>query len=40
MHLQVIILSAKIFKNIRDLIAYDETYQTMRKQWRDNENAV
>ena len=33
-------LSAKIFKNIRDLAAYDETYQTMRKQWRDNENAV
>ena len=33
-------LSAKIFKNIRDLAAYDETYQTMRKQWRENENAV
>ena len=33
-------LSAKIFKNIRDLAAYDETYQTMRKQWRYNENAV
>ena len=33
-------LSAKIFKNIRDLAAYDETYQIMRKQWRDNENAV
>ena len=33
-------LSAKIFKNIRDLVAYDETYQTMRKQWRESENAV
>ena len=33
-------LSAKIFKNIRDLAAYDETYQTMRKQWRESENAV
>ena len=33
-------LSAKIFKNMRDLPAYDETYQTMRKQWRENENAV
>ena len=33
-------LSAKIFKNIRDLAAYDETYQIMRKQWRDYENAV
>ena len=33
-------LSAKIFKNIRDLAAYDETYQTMRKQWRESENAI
>ena len=33
-------LSAKIFKNIRDLAAYDETYKTMRKEWRDYENAV
>ena len=33
-------LSAKIFKNIRDLATYDETYQTMRKSWRDYENAV
>ena len=33
-------LSAKIFKNMRDLAAYDETYQTMRKQWRESENAV
>ena len=33
-------LSAKIFKNIRDLAAYDETYKTMRKQWRESENAV
>ena len=27
-------LSAKIFKNMRDLAAYDEKYQMMRKQWR------
>ena len=41
MHLQVQkTLSAKIFKNIRDLNAYDETYLSMRKQWRENENAV
>ena len=33
-------LSAKIFKNMRDLAAYDEKYQMMRKEWRDNENAV
>ena len=30
-------LSAKIFKNMRDLAAYDETYQTMRKKWRVSE---
>ena len=33
-------LSAKIFKNIRYLAAYDETYKTMRKKWRESENAV
>ena len=33
-------LSSKIFKNIRDLAAYDETYKTMRKKWRESENAV
>ena len=33
-------LSATIFKNMRDLAAYDEKYQMMRKEWRDNENAV
>ena len=30
-------LSAKIFKNMRDLASYDETYQTMRKKWRVSE---
>ena len=30
-------LSAKIFKNMRDLAAYDETYKTMRKKWRVSE---
>ena len=33
-------LSATIFKNMRDLAAYDETYLSMRKEWRENENAV
>ena len=33
-------LSATIFKNMRDLAAYDETYKIMRKKWRENENAV
>ena len=33
-------LSAKIFKNMRDLAAYDEKYQMMRKEWRDNENEI
>ena len=33
-------LSAKIFKNMRDLAAYDKTYQIMRKKWRESENAV
>ena len=33
-------LSAKIFKNMRDLAAYDEKYKIMRKSWRDYENAV
>ena len=33
-------LSATIFKNMRDLAAYDETYMIMRKQWRESENAV
>ena len=33
-------LSATIFKNIRDLAAYDETYKIMRKKWRESENAV
>jgi len=25
---------------MRDLAAYDETYLSMRKEWRENENAV
>ena len=29
--------SARVFKKIRDKVAKDETYVTMRKQWRDNE---
>ena len=33
-------LSATIFKNMRDLSAYDETYLSMRNEWRENENAV
>ena len=41
MHLQAIkALSAKIFKNIRDLVRMMKHIKTMRKQWRDYENAV
>ena len=29
--------SAKIFKKVRDLVAKNKTYVTMRKQWRDSE---
>ena len=40
MHLQVIKSICKDIQEYRDLNAYDETYQTMRKQWRESENAV
>ena len=30
--------AAAVFKEIRDLAAYDNTYQTMRKEWRKNES--
>jgi len=29
--------AAKIFKEVRDRAAYDDTYQSMRKEWRSNE---
>ena len=29
--------SATVFKKVRDKAAYDETYQTMRKEWRSQE---
>jgi hypothetical protein len=29
--------SAKIFKEVRDRVAYDPDYVTMRKEWRSNE---
>ena len=29
--------SAKIFKNVRDLVAKNNTYVTMRKEWRSSE---
>ena len=29
--------SAKIFKKVRDIAAYNETYVRMRKEWRSNE---
>ena len=29
--------AAAVFKEVRDLAAYDETYQQMRKDWRKNE---
>ena len=30
--------AAAVFKEVRDLAAYDETYQQMRKEWRHNES--
>ena len=29
--------AAAVFKEVRDLAAYDQTYQQMRKDWRSNE---
>ena len=29
--------SARIFKKVRDMVAKNETYVNMRKQWRSNE---
>ena len=29
--------SATVFKKVRDKAAYDDTYQTMRKEWRSQE---
>ena len=29
--------SAQIFKKVRDIAAYNETYVRMRKEWRSNE---
>ena len=30
--------AAAVFKKVRDLAAYDETYQQMRREWRANES--
>ena len=30
--------AAAVFKEVRDLAAYDETYQQMRHEWRNNES--
>ena len=30
-------ISARIFKQMRDEVAYDSVYQSMRKEWRANE---
>ena len=30
--------AAAVFKEVRDLAAYDETYQQMRREWRSNES--
>ena len=30
--------AAAVFKEVRDLAAYDETYQQMRREWRANES--
>ena len=29
--------SARIFKKVRDIVAYNDTYKQMRKTWRSNE---
>ena len=29
--------AAQVFKVMRDKAAYDDTYQSMRKEWRSNE---
>ena len=31
--------AAQVFKKVRDLAAYNSTYQIMRKEWRKNESA-
>ena len=31
-------ISARIFKQMRDEVAHDSVYQSMRKEWRANEN--
>ena len=31
--------AAAVFKKVRDLAAYDETYQQMRREWRSNESS-
>ena len=31
--------SARIFKNVRDMIAKNDTYINMRKEWRSNESS-
>ena len=30
--------AAAVFKKVRDLAAYDETYKEMRREWRNNES--
>jgi len=29
--------SAQVFKRVRDIVAKNDTYVSMRKQWRSNE---
>ena len=31
--------AAAVFKKVRDLAAYDQTYQQMRREWRSNESS-
>ena len=31
--------AAAVFKKVRDLAAYDQTYQEMRREWRSNESS-
>ena len=31
--------AAAVFKKVRDFVAYDQTYQQMRREWRSNESS-
>ena len=33
-------ISARIFKKVRDQVAYDPVYKQMRKEWRESEHIL